>query len=163
MPSKSLKPSSTPTRLKPQIEISVPSNLVLYNISMPDDPDELVSFVSTIKDTLEHTVSSTLQSGQRLLSVEVLSVGGQFVGGRILRQSIPVDYEINIEQICDTQNCSNNDSLVQSLLSQVTGTIETSVNNGHFALSLESIAQTKSVNTFVFVSVYPVASENFGR
>jgi len=140
----------------------MPSNLVLYNISMPEDPDELVSFVSTIKDTLEITVSSTLQNGQRLLGVEILSVGGQFVTGRILRQSIPVDYDISIEQICDTQNCSNNDVLVQSLLAQVTGTIETSVNNGNFALLLESIAQTKSVNTFVFVSVYPVASENFG-
>ncbi len=127
------------------------------------------SFVTAFEDTVRDIVQKSLKQGQRLLAVNVRTIGGTSVVDRRANRSLQVsltkvEYDIVLEQLCDSSTCERSTVLANEIYTTVSKSIaeaiEDSSSNG-FAAILISYAKINGVE--YIVAAITIEDGTFGR
>eukprot|EP00956_Cyclotella_meneghiniana_P037575 scaffold140773_cov63-Cyclotella_meneghiniana.AAC.2 len=160
----SAAPSIDPFQQAPRIQIVIPSTISLSGFQTPS-PEELPTVVSILAANVAAVVSSSLNSSQRVKSVNIISINGVLVTGFSFRRLIvrnlseaTVEYEILLEEICSNDGCSDADTAAQALYKQATDAMREAIDSGAFATAVISDADSANVNALLEIAV---ASSDF--
>lgn len=142
------------------------ATMSVEGITVPEDETEKNALISTFEGSLVTTASIGLKEDQRVLGVEITSIGGQVLRklhetmkSRVL-ESIEIQYEVTIEELCTDQSCSDGDGLADRFAQQVISVLSEEVNSGNFVQTVKQIAVQNNVSV-AGISVAPVTAASF--
>lgn len=162
------------------MEVAISAAMFLDNITVPEDSVELDAFVTSLETALEVTVSDSLQSDQRLLGVEITSIGERSIDTTsngfiddnetstrrirtLVAGTVEIDYTMHVEELCEYSDCSDGESTANLLAANVTAAVTSQINGNNFTETLTKVATSNGVSSLSTVSIQRVEAKNFGR
>eukprot|EP00956_Cyclotella_meneghiniana_P035396 scaffold114420_cov67-Cyclotella_meneghiniana.AAC.1 len=126
----------------------------------------LAMMYQMIRVNVAAVVSSSLNSAQRVNSVNIISINGVLVTGgfshrRLIGRNLSeatVEYEILLEEICSNDGCSDAATAAQALYEQATDAMREAIDSGAFATAVRSDAVSANVDALLEIAV---ASSDF--
>ena len=129
------------------VGITISASLSLSGFTLPTIEAGYNAIVSTVEDTISEIASLSLEVGQTLGGVNVLSIA----------EDLTAEYELILNEVCGTIDCN---TIASALYDQVTSAISLEIDNGNFAVSLQAAANANGVDALASVSV---TAGDFGR
>ena len=158
-PSSSLKPSSAPTDILSNIQLTIVTSIDLIGVTCPENKVDIDKVVETLKDALLETLSKGLAVNQRLVDLVVLSICGDEVnaqrslldqtGSRVLQQNTTLIFTATVSELCGDVDCGDGDLLARSSADAFRNSTSQLLNEGDFARNLEA---AEAANGVIFVS-----------
>lgn len=111
------------------------------------------AMVTVLADTISNAISVGLKGSQKLIAATITYVNG-IPASQVSSSVSPinVDYEVTLEQICETESCSETDNIASSFLEQVKGSMNDQIANGALTASLVAKALELGVSSLLGVA-----------
>eukprot|EP00986_Skeletonema_menzelii_P014481 scaffold9648_cov144-Skeletonema_menzelii.AAC.2 len=154
---------------KPPVSINVPKvetdilGVMTFSEPVPQDSEaNLIMFLDALKKSIRSAVSPSLDSGDQLRYVEIISINGKAVESLLIRRRFlgrwlqtgasVVVFNVVILTECDFSLCTDVDAVADDVLSRVQNAMTTSVISGAFASSLNVAMVSSSGGTIEYVT-----------
>lgn len=148
-------PTSAPTVLEvPKLVFTIPSSISIQGFGVPQTSAEIATVVAITGPSIAALAQQNLNENQSV-TVVILSINGipvtsgsqSFTGRRLAARrlqgvALDIQYEIILEEICATTDCSDKDpeEIANLVYETVTESMQDEIASGAFATTLEQVA-----------------------
>ena len=148
-------PTSAPTVLEvPKLVFTIPSSISIQGFGVPQTSAEIATVVAITGPSIAALVQQNLNENQSV-TVVILSINGipvtsgsqSFAGRRLTARrlqgdALDIQYEIILEEICATTDCSDKEpeEIANLVYETVTESMQDEIASGAFATTLEQVA-----------------------